>query len=124
MSSSKVLWAFLLVAAVLAACQAQPTPTPTAVSMPALVPLPTPDLTQRANGGEALPQTREDVPRIALDELRDLLASPRKIVVIDTRSQAEYETGHIRGAISMPSAEVESRYRELPRGTKIVFYCA
>jgi 3-mercaptopyruvate sulfurtransferase SseA len=118
MSSSKVVWAFLLVMAALVACQAQPAPTETSVSTP------TPVLTQPANGGDALPQTREDVPRIALDELRDLIGSPRKIVVIDTRSRGEYEAGHIRGAISMLSAEVESRYRELPRGTKIVLYCA
>jgi hypothetical protein len=116
MSRSKVAWVYLLVAVALAACQAQPTPTSVAV--------PTPVLTQRANGGDALPLTREDVPRIALDELRDLLASPRKIVVIDTRSRGEYQAGHMRGAISMPSAEVESRYLELPRGTKIVLYCA
>ena len=118
MSRSKVAWVYLLVAVTLAACQAQPAPTGTSVSAP------TPVLGQRANGGDALPQTREDVPRIALDQLRDLLASPRKIAVIDTRSRAEYEAGHIRGAISMPSAEVESRYRELPVGTKIVTYCA
>ena len=116
MSRSKVAWVFLLVTATLVACQAPPTPTS--------VSAPTPVLGQRANGGDALPQTREDVPRIALDQLRDLLASPRKIAVIDTRSRAEYEAGHIRGAISMPSAEVESRYRELPVGTKIVTYCA
>ncbi|HUT18575.1 MAG TPA: rhodanese-like domain-containing protein [Anaerolineae bacterium] len=116
MPSSKIVVLVLLIATALAACQAQPTPTS--------VSAPTPVLTQRANGGDALPLTREDVPRIALDELRDLLASPRKIVVIDTRSGGEYEAGHIRGAISMPSAEVESRYRELPRGSKIVLYCA
>jgi 3-mercaptopyruvate sulfurtransferase SseA len=116
MPRSKFVWALLLVAAALVACQAGPTPTPDAV--------PTPTVTQLASEVGTLPQTREEVPRITPDELRDLLASPRKIVVIDSRSRAEYEAGHIRGAISMPSAEVDTRYRELPRGTKIVFYCA
>jgi hypothetical protein len=114
MSRSKVLWILLLIVAALAACQAASTPEPT----------PAPVASQPGSGGEALPQTREEVPRITPDELRGLLASPRKIVLIDTRSGTEYETAHIRGAINMPSAEVESRYQELPRTTKIVTYCA
>ncbi len=118
MSRSKVLWILLLIVAALAACQA----AAPAASTP--VPTPAPVASQPGSGGEALPQTREEVPRITPDELRGLLASPRKIVLIDTRSGTEYETAHIRGAINMPSAEVESRYQELPRTTKIVTYCA
>jgi 3-mercaptopyruvate sulfurtransferase SseA len=115
MSRLKILWILLLAVAALAACQAA-TPTSVATATQAG--------NQAANGSETLPQTREEVPRITLDELRDQLASPRKMVLIDTRSRTEYEAAHIPGAISMPYAEVEARYRELPRATQIVTYCA
>lgn len=108
MSRSRVLWILLLVAAALVACQAGSPSTPAAVPIEV----------------DALPQTSEEVPRITLDELRGLLASPRRVVVIDTRSRAEYEAAHIPGAISMPYAEVDARYRELSRTTPIVTYCA
>lgn len=117
MSRLRILWILLLAVAALAGCQAV-APTPTSVVTA------TPAGGQAGNGSETLPQTREEVPRITLDELRDLLASPRKIVLIDTRSRAEYEAGHIPGAISIPYAEVDARYRELPRATQIVTYCA
>jgi 3-mercaptopyruvate sulfurtransferase SseA len=112
MSRSKTVSILLLVVTMLAACQAAPSAAPT------------PGASQPGNGSGTLPQTREEVPRITLDELRGLLASPRKIVLIDTRSRAEYETAHIPGAISMPYTEVDARHRELPRATKIVTYCA
>ena len=108
MSRNKFTWILLLAVAALAACQ--PTPTTPVASQPAI--------------GERLPQTREEVPRIRLEELRGLLASSRRIVVIDTRSRAEYEAAHIPGAISMPYAEVEARYQELPRTAPIITYCA
>jgi 3-mercaptopyruvate sulfurtransferase SseA len=111
MSRSRVLWILLLLVVVaLAACQATPTASPVA--------------SQPVNSGETLPQTTEEVPRMRLEELRGLLASPRRIVVIDTRSRAEYEAAHILGAIHMPYAQVEARYRELPRATPIITYCA
>jgi len=120
MSRYKVLWISLLAVAVLAACQAAPSAAPTSTPVATA----TTSVAPPGNGSGPLPQTREEVPRIARDELRGLLASPRKIVLIDTRSRAEYEAGHIPGSISMPYAEVDARYRELPRSTQIVTYCA
>ena len=57
-------------------------------------------------------------------ELKALLTSARKIVVIDTRGRQDYDAGHIPGALNMLYSEVETRYRELPRNAKIVLYCA
>jgi 3-mercaptopyruvate sulfurtransferase SseA len=112
-----MLWILLLVVVTLAACQsAAPTETPMATA--------TPVASQPESGAATIPDTRDEVPRITPDELRGLLASPRRIVVIDTRDRSEYEAAHIPGAIHMPSTEVEARYRELPRATKIITYCA
>jgi rhodanese-related sulfurtransferase len=64
------------------------------------------------------------VPRITPQELKSLLTSARRVVVVDTRDRDEYGAAHIRGALNIPYAEVEERYQELPKTTKIVFYCA
>jgi 3-mercaptopyruvate sulfurtransferase SseA len=116
--SSKLVPILMLVGVVLAACQATPAPTLTAVPSQRTL------LTPSADGSNSVPQTREEVPRIAPDQLRDLLASGRKVVVVDTRSYSQYEAGHIRGAISLPGTEIEARYAELPRATQLVLYCA
>lgn len=44
-------------------------------------------------------------------------------VVIDVRPPAEYATGHIPGALSMPPDEVRQLLESLPRNTDIVAYC-
>jgi len=114
--SSKLVMVLLLVGMALAACQAAPTPT--------LAPSKETLLTPRATGSDSVPQTREEVPRISPDQLRDLLASARRVVVVDTRSYSDYQAGHIRGAISLPGTEIESRYGELSKATQLVLYCA
>jgi 3-mercaptopyruvate sulfurtransferase SseA len=116
--SHKLVAILMLFAVVLAACQAAPVPTAT------LAPSQKTVLTPRASGSDSVPLTREEVPRIAPDQLRDLLASGRKVVVVDTRSYSEYQAGHIRGSISLPGTEIESRYGELPKATQLVLYCA
>ena len=44
-------------------------------------------------------------------------------VFVDVRERAEYEGGHIPGAISMPVAEVEARQQELAGAKEILTYC-
>ena len=44
-------------------------------------------------------------------------------VVIDVRPTEEYESGHIRGALSIPLDELARRVRELPKTKLIVAYC-
>jgi rhodanese-related sulfurtransferase len=43
--------------------------------------------------------------------------------VIDVRPVEEYQAAHIRGAISVPLAQLESRLAELPKDREIVAYC-
>ena len=45
------------------------------------------------------------------------------VTVIDVRPAAEYEAGHLPGAISMPLAELEGRLHELPADSEVVAYC-
>ena len=45
------------------------------------------------------------------------------VVVLDVRPEDEYAAGHIPGALSIPTGELERRLSELPRDREIVAYC-
>jgi len=45
------------------------------------------------------------------------------VIVLDVRPDPEYTSGHIRGAISIPIAELEARLDEIPKGADVVAYC-
>jgi len=117
---------FLLLTIALVGCQQLQT-TQTSTVMPtriAVFPSSTPPPAPRTSDGRAMPVVISEVPRMTPQELQALLASARNIVVIDTRNNESYVGGHIPGALNMVESEIESRYQELPRNTKIVLYCA
>ncbi|MCX7903205.1 MAG: FAD-dependent oxidoreductase [Caloramator sp.] len=43
--------------------------------------------------------------------------------IVDVRTDLEYETGHIEGAVNIPVDELRGRLNEIPRNKKIVVYC-
>lgn len=55
----------------------------------------------------------------------DLLERLRSedIVVLDVRPEDEYASGHVPGALSIPTSELERRLSEVPRGREVVAYC-
>jgi rhodanese-related sulfurtransferase len=55
-------------------------------------------------------------------ELKDRLDSGETILVVDSRSSAEYRRAHIAGAVSVPLRETAVRIDEFPRDQDIVFY--
>jgi rhodanese-related sulfurtransferase len=57
---------------------------------------------------------------------RDELAARLKrgeVMVLDVRPKAEYRSGHIRGARSVPITELRRHLRALPKHTEVVAYC-
>jgi 3-mercaptopyruvate sulfurtransferase SseA len=60
--------------------------------------------------------------RVGPAELQKMVEGGR-VVIYDTRSKANYDQEHIKGALSMPSEEVEGRAGEFPRDKTLVFYC-
>jgi len=59
---------------------------------------------------------------ITVDELITKLESG-KITILDVRPEAEFKTGHIANAISIPIDELADRLKELPRRNEIIAYC-
>lgn len=70
------------------------------------------------------PITADPQQLVSLDRA-ELLEQARRgaIIVIDVRPQDEYQTAHLPYARSMPLAEIEQRFYELPRDREIVTYC-
>jgi rhodanese-related sulfurtransferase/DNA-binding MarR family transcriptional regulator len=65
---------------------------------------------------------RDKLGTITRDELRKRLKQG-DVVVIDVRPRAEYDAGHIRGAVSVPISDLKSRLKEIPDGAEVVAYC-
>ena len=65
----------------------------------------------------------DDVRRVTVAELQKMLEAG-EAVVVDVRSKASYDGGHIRGSLSIPRDQLVARVGELPKDKLIVFYCA
>jgi rhodanese-related sulfurtransferase len=58
-------------------------------------------------------------------ELADRIAAERAPLILDVRTQSEFSTGHIPGAVNIPHTELAGRLGELGGGSdrEIVVYC-
>ena len=70
-----------------------------------------------------VPTAPADVPRMTPQELKALVDAGEDVVIVDTRSNVEYRSARIPGSVSMPLAEIPTRYAELPMDQDIVLYC-
>jgi rhodanese-related sulfurtransferase len=66
--------------------------------------------------------SRDELEPVTLAELKRLMRDG-DVTVIDVRPRAEYEAGHIVGALSVPVAELGRRLRELPKSREVIAYC-
>jgi len=58
---------------------------------------------------------------ISSDQLASVDAE--RVVFIDTRTESQFETGHIPGAMHIEWREVLARRSEIPRDRTVVLYC-
>ena len=65
---------------------------------------------------------RESMEPVPAEELLRRVRAG-EVTLIDVRPALEYRAGHLPGAHSIPLAELEARFRELPRDREIVAYC-
>lgn len=64
-----------------------------------------------------------DVSGIECAELRKLMTGKNKPVLVDVRSQADYELSHIAGAVSVPFNKLPAAAK-WPKKTLLVLYCS
>jgi rhodanese-related sulfurtransferase len=63
------------------------------------------------------------IPRISVSETEALVKSGAAIL-LDVRPEPAFRSERIKGAISMPPAQITARYKSLPADKKIITYCA
>ena len=71
---------------------------------------------------EAYLGDREGLEAISREELKGRLRRG-DLVVLDVRPEAEYRSGHIAGARSLPISELRRRLRDVPKSADVVAYC-
>jgi rhodanese-related sulfurtransferase len=59
---------------------------------------------------------------VTLKELRRLMREG-DVTVVDVRPTAEFEAGHIPGALSVPVIDLKRRLREIPKRREVIAYC-
>ncbi len=66
-----------------------------------------------------------DVPRINIQELKQMMDSGTEVTLLDIQPKEVYEMGHIKGAISFPwKSKVNMQdIRKIPRNKPVVTYC-
>ncbi len=66
----------------------------------------------------------QDFEVISVDQAYALYSQhAEKVLFIDVRSQAEYASGHIEGAVHIPAREIAQRLDEIPADRYVVVYC-
>jgi hydroxyacylglutathione hydrolase len=65
----------------------------------------------------------EHLPHISVQELKTKLEQKEDIVVLDVRSQTEWDEAHIEGAVHIPSPDVRIRYEEVDSKRFVVLLC-
>ena len=63
------------------------------------------------------------VKRVSEKEAYRLLTNG-SAVIVDVRSNAQFQLGHIKGAVNIPGSQLVARIRELPPRKTIITYCA
>lgn len=68
-----------------------------------------------------------DIPavgkNISAAELKQMIESGEDIYLIDTRTASEYASGHLKGAVNIPSDRISTKLSQIPTDRKVVLYC-
>ena len=65
----------------------------------------------------------ENYGDVTVNEAWNLIQDKPDLVILDVRTQAEYDEGHIENAILIPNTELPDRLDELNEGDEILVYC-
>jgi len=60
---------------------------------------------------------------ITVDESYEVFLNNEDYLFIDVRSEDEYKSGHVQGAINIPVGEIEDRLDEIPGDKSLIVYC-
>jgi len=70
-----------------------------------------------------LPGTKTSYGDVTVEQAKVLIESKPSLILLDVRTQEEYDSGHIEGAILIPISELEDRLDELSKNKEVLVYC-
>jgi len=70
-----------------------------------------------------LPDTKISYGDVTVEQAKILIESKPSLTILDVRTQEEYDSGHIEGAILIPISELEDRLDELSKNKEMLVYC-
>ena len=76
----------------------------------------------RELSGNPILRSQDDVPRGTVAEVQQALQNEGAIL-LDVRTAEQYAASHVRGALSVPLAEIESFLPGLDKETWYITYC-
>jgi len=60
---------------------------------------------------------------VSVEEAKDLIDSKPDLVILDVRTEAEFNDGHIESATNIPVDDLSSRLSELSKNNELLVYC-
>ena len=60
---------------------------------------------------------------VSIQEAIELMEQKSDLVIVDVRTVAEFDDGHIEGAINVPVDELATRLDELSKDDELLVYC-
>ncbi len=106
-----ILAAALLTAALLAGCTSSPAESTSQ--------------TGESSPAEIVSQSGDGYQSVTPQQAKELMDSTQDYIILDVRTQPEYDEGHLPDAVLIPDTEIASRAeRELPKKDQLIFvYC-
>jgi hydroxyacylglutathione hydrolase len=65
----------------------------------------------------------ESLPLLSVHQLKDKIERGEELLVLDTRGQDEWDSGHIKGALHIYVGHLEQRLAEVPRDKPVAVIC-
>jgi rhodanese-related sulfurtransferase len=67
--------------------------------------------------------TEDDVVTITAEQVKTLLDTREKLILIDLRTIKDFQKTRLPGARSLPMKELDKRFHEIPKSGRVVLYC-
>jgi rhodanese-related sulfurtransferase len=74
------------------------------------------------SGCSAFVNTKEVIP-ISTEKVNEIIEKGKDYILLDVRTQEEYDSGHLKDAMLIPVDDLEERINEVPEGKPIIVYC-
>jgi hydroxyacylglutathione hydrolase len=65
----------------------------------------------------------ENLPLLSARQLKSMLDHGQQLLLLDTRGQDEWESGHLKGALHIYVGHLEQKLAEIPRDKPVIVYC-